>query len=120
MSVPGWQPGTQYNYGDIVEFECIMLLNLDDSHSLTVVPRCQIQNNPAPQVSGNPAPCTIQSDHHRLILLLSITQGDWTPPVTPALWGRIPDDKWDDHAPYNPPHDKGTAIDRLSLPSIDF
>jgi len=31
------------------------------------------------------------------------------------LWGRIPDDRWDDHAPYNPPHDKGTAIDRLSL-----
>lgn len=36
------------------------------------------------------------------------------------MWGRIPEDQWDDHAPYNPPHDKGTVIDRLSLPSIDF
>ncbi len=32
------------------------------------------------------------------------------------MWGRIPEDQWDDHAPYNPPHDKGTVIDRLSLP----
>jgi hypothetical protein len=23
---PGWQPGTQYNYGDIVEFECKVLV----------------------------------------------------------------------------------------------
>jgi len=55
-----------------------------------------------------------------LIIIVLFYQGDWTPPVTPALWGRIPDDKWDEHAPYDPPHDKGTAIDRLSLPSIDF
>ena len=40
--------------------------------------------------------------------------------MTPALWGRIPDGCWDDHAPYEPPHDKGTAIDRLSLPSINL
>jgi hypothetical protein len=36
----------------------------------------------------------------------SATQGDWTPPVVPALWGRIPDGEWQNHEPYNPPHDK--------------
>lgn len=71
MTVPPWQPGTQYNYGDIVDYEGKILVNLDDSHSLIVLPRCQIQNNPAPFLSGNPAvSCTIQSNLHRLILLL--------------------------------------------------
>jgi hypothetical protein len=28
---PGWQPETQYNYGDIVEYECKVLVYLDDS-----------------------------------------------------------------------------------------
>jgi hypothetical protein len=27
--------------------------------------------------------------------------------VTPALWGRIPDNEWQQHESYNPPHDKG-------------
>ncbi|KAI0277393.1 carbohydrate-binding module family 12 protein [Russula aff. rugulosa BPL654] len=66
-SPPGWQPGTQYNYGDIVEFECVRYK----------------------------------------IIQPHISQGDWTPPKTPALWGRIPDNEWDNHAPYDPPHDKG-------------
>ncbi|KAI0305667.1 hypothetical protein B0F90DRAFT_1924052 [Multifurca ochricompacta] len=35
------------------------------------------------------------------------SQGDWAPPIVPALWGRIPDGEWKDHEPYNPPHDKG-------------
>jgi len=35
------------------------------------------------------------------------SQGDWTPPACPALWGRIPDSEWKNHEPYNPPHDKG-------------
>lgn len=110
MSVPGWEPGTQYNYGDIVEFEC-KLFNLVDSHSLSssfIGARYKIIQPHRSQVT--PAvPCTIS-----LVIIVSsyyFTQSDWTPPVTPALWGRIPDDKWDDHAPYNPPHDKGTAID---------
>jgi hypothetical protein len=34
------------------------------------------------------------------------SQSDWTPPVTPALWGKIPEDQWKDHEPYDPPHDK--------------
>jgi len=27
--------------------------------------------------------------------------------VVPALWGRIPDEQWQNHEPYCPPHDKG-------------
>jgi len=67
MSVAYWSPGTQYNYGDIVEYE---------------------------------------GARYKIIQPHS-SQGDWTPPATPALWGRIPDDRWDDHAPYDPPHGKG-------------
>jgi len=67
MTVSPWEPGTQYNYGDIVEYESVRYKIIQPHRS----------------------------------------QGDWTPPVTPALWGRIPDDEWDNHAPYNPPHDKG-------------
>lgn len=44
-----WEPGTQYNYGDIVEFE---------EHRYKII------------------------EPHR-------SQSDWTPPVTPALWGRL-------------------------------
>jgi hypothetical protein len=43
-----WEPGTQYNYGDVVEFE---------------------------------GQCYKIVQPHR-------SQGDWAPPVTPALWGR--------------------------------
>jgi hypothetical protein len=64
---PGWEPGTQYNYGDIVEYQCARYKIIQPHRS----------------------------------------QGDWTPPATPALWGRIPDNEWDNHAPYDPPHDKG-------------
>ncbi|KAF9241652.1 carbohydrate-binding module family 12 protein [Melanogaster broomeanus] len=46
---PRWQPGEEYNYGDVVEFE--------DVDYKIIQP-------------------------HR-------SQGDWTPPVTPALWGRV-------------------------------
>ncbi|KAH8915322.1 carbohydrate-binding module family 12 protein [Atractiella rhizophila] len=43
------EPGTQYNYGDVVEYE---------GHRYKII------------------------QPHR-------SQGDWTPPVTPALWGRL-------------------------------
>lgn len=26
------------------------------------------------------------------------------------MWGKIPEDKWDDHAPYDPPHGKGKFV----------
>jgi len=48
--VQGWEPGTQYNYNDVVEYQ--------GSHYKIIQP-------------------------HR-------SQGDWTPDVTPALWGKIP------------------------------
>ncbi|KAF8482951.1 hypothetical protein DFH94DRAFT_843948 [Russula ochroleuca] len=64
---PPWQPGTQYNYGDIVVYE---------------------------------------SARYKIIQP-HFSQGDWAPPIVPALWGRIPDDEWQKHEPYNPPHDKG-------------
>jgi hypothetical protein len=36
--------------------------------------------------------------------------------VVPALWGRLSDDQWEHHEPYNPPHDKGN---RSSISAID-
>lgn len=45
-----WQPGVQYDYGSVVEYEC---------NTYNII------------------------QPHR-------SQGDWTPPVTPALWGRLP------------------------------
>ncbi|KAI0298523.1 hypothetical protein BC826DRAFT_906993 [Russula brevipes] len=70
MTVSCWEPGTQYNYGDIVEYE--------GARYKIIQP-------------------------HR-------SQSDWPPSGTPALWGRIPDDEWHKHEPYNPPHDKGKSI----------
>lgn len=46
---PRWQPGEEYNYGDIVEYEGIDYKIIQPHRS----------------------------------------QSDWTPPVTPALWGRL-------------------------------
>lgn len=46
-----WEPGTQYNLNDVVEYE---------GHRYKII------------------------QPHR-------SQGDWTPPVTPALWGRLQD-----------------------------
>ncbi|KAF9032070.1 hypothetical protein BJ165DRAFT_1358043 [Panaeolus papilionaceus] len=44
-----WEPGTQYNYNDVVEYEGVRYKIIQPHRS----------------------------------------QGDWTPPVTPALWGRM-------------------------------
>jgi len=62
-----WEPGTSYDFGDIVVFE--------GARYKIIQP-------------------------HR-------SQSDWTPPCTPALWGRIPEDQWKAHEPYDPPHGKG-------------
>ncbi|KAI0035864.1 carbohydrate-binding module family 12 protein, partial [Vararia minispora EC-137] len=66
-----WEPGTQYNPGDIVEYE----------------------------------------GHRYKIIQAHLSQGDWTPDRTPALWGRLQDS---DHGfgggeyrppqPQNPPN----------------
>ncbi|KAH6914167.1 hypothetical protein BKA70DRAFT_1260578 [Coprinopsis sp. MPI-PUGE-AT-0042] len=55
----GWEPGTQYNYNDVVSY--------------------------------NGARYKIVQPHR--------SQGDWTPDVVPALWGRIPDDKFQNYSP---------------------
>ncbi|KAA1475143.1 carbohydrate-binding module family 12 protein [Dentipellis sp. KUC8613] len=55
-----WEPGTQYNYGSIVEYE----------------------------------------GHKYKIIQPHFSEADWTPPATPALWGRLSDE--DDHATYQP------------------
>ncbi|RDB25306.1 hypothetical protein Hypma_008056 [Hypsizygus marmoreus] len=46
-----WEPGTQYNHGDVVEYD----------------------------------------GHRYKIIQPHFSQSDWTPPVTPALWGRLQD-----------------------------
>jgi len=49
-----------------------------------------------------------------------MSQGDWTPPVTPALWGRIQDDQWENHAPYNPPQGCGDYRGQNVHPPDDY
>ncbi|KAM5539432.1 hypothetical protein V8D89_006884 [Ganoderma adspersum] len=53
----GWEPGTWYDHGAVVEYE----------------------------------------GHKYKIIQPHNSQSDWTPPVTPALWGRIPDDDCGEH-----------------------
>ena len=54
MSVRCWEPGTQYNYGDVVEFESQSSpTSMIPALTGTVLPRCEIQDNPTPQVSGD-------------------------------------------------------------------
>lgn len=55
-----WEPGTQYNYGDVVQYEGAQYKIIQPHRS----------------------------------------QGDWTPPVTPALWGRMQGGSCDPH-PHN-------------------
>ncbi|KDQ57662.1 carbohydrate-binding module family 12 protein [Jaapia argillacea MUCL 33604] len=57
-----WEPGTQYNLGDVVEYE---------GHQYKII------------------------QPHR-------SQGDWTPPCTPALWGRCPDNSCQGGGGYQP------------------
>jgi len=84
---PYWQPGEQYNFGDVVEYE--------GSEYKIIQP-------------------------HR-------SQGDWTPPVTPALWGCLQggdhhrhhrEEKWGgDSKSCHSPHDHGQQrleVDELS------
>jgi hypothetical protein len=62
-----WQPGVQYDYGSVVEFQC---------NTYKII------------------------QPHR-------SQNDWTPPVTPALWGRLPA-RHEQSAPQQPnDSDKG-------------
>ncbi|KAI0067170.1 hypothetical protein BV25DRAFT_1911842 [Artomyces pyxidatus] len=82
-----WEPGTDYNYGDIVEFE------------------------------GN----------RYKIIQPHRSQGDWTPPMTPALWGAIPREEWDNEgqqAAYQQPQsqpgysgDKGSGYHNSDVPA---
>jgi len=37
------------------------------------------------------------------IIQAHTSQGDWAPPVVPALWGRIPDSECQSQGPFNPP-----------------
>ncbi|KAH9998469.1 hypothetical protein BJV74DRAFT_824671 [Russula compacta] len=80
MTISGWEPGTQYNYGDIVEY---------------------------------------QGARYKIIQPHT-SQGDWAPPIVPALWGRIPDDEWQNHEPYCPPHDKGDYHGQDVPPPNDY
>ncbi|EPQ57167.1 hypothetical protein GLOTRDRAFT_58343 [Gloeophyllum trabeum ATCC 11539] len=52
--VAQWEPGTQYNLGDVVVYEGAQYKIIQPHRS----------------------------------------QSDWTPPVTPALWGRLPESAW--------------------------
>ncbi|GJE92257.1 carbohydrate-binding module family 12 protein [Phanerochaete sordida] len=71
--VASWEPGTQYNIGDVVEYQ---------GHRYKII------------------------QPHR-------SQGDWTPDVTPALWGREPDNTWGDEKQggggYQPSYDQPPA-----------
>lgn len=56
------------------------------NHLFTLVSiRSSIQDHPAPSFAGKTLLLILKS-------LIIYIQGDWTPPVTPALWGRLQDD----------------------------
>jgi len=63
--VAEWQPGTQYNLGDVVQY----------------------------------------NGRRYKIIQPHFSQGDWTPDITPALWGLIPSDQCGDDYTAPPPAD---------------
>lgn len=83
-----WEPGVQYCLGDQVDYEG----SFDSSQ---FIPLCLSE---PPQVTNTTSfkpiarrfgcvRCSSRSNRSPSC----IDQGDWTPPVTPALWGRVPD-----------------------------
>ena len=115
MSVPLWEPGTQYNYGDIVEYR----MSLSDSTISTL-------NSHRPSLgirykTTQPHRSQVTETMHNSVWSSSyrIIQRSWAPPGMPILWTRIPESEWHNHESYNPPHEKGirsfiSAVDQTS------
>ena len=92
-----WEPGTQYNYNDVVKYEGRQVAHnylIVDDHSI----RSSLQDRPASSLPGER--CLVM----QLIgSYLVLPQGDWAPPLTPALWGRLSDDDTGDCQPQGQP-----------------
>ncbi|KAH9924314.1 carbohydrate-binding module family 12 protein [Epithele typhae] len=85
--VQEWEPGTQYNIGDVVAYEGKSF-------------RARICSHPHLRVHPG---------HRYKIIQAHRSQSDWTPPVTPALWGRIPEEERQHHEHrehHEPRHDQ--------------
>lgn len=93
-----WEPGTQYNLDDVVQYEgrrrvARTSLIIDDYPF-----RSSLQDHPAPSLPGEKCHAMQPVDP-----CLMLPQGDWAPPLTPALWGRLSDgDKGDCQPQYQP------------------
>ena len=78
-----WEPGTEYNYGDVVEYQGDHLYSSKVSSLIgTTSSRCILQDSSTPPFSGE------YWLIHVLDVKLKCFKSDWTPDITPALWGR--------------------------------
>lgn len=79
-----WEAGTQYNLGDVVEY--------NGQLSIVFTP-----------------PCSLRLGHKYQIIQPHHSQSDWAPDRTPALWGRKSDDHHDGHHGHHQPehHNQG-------------
>src|ERR1700677_4371693 len=86
--VSNWEPGTQYDYGAIVEYE-------GESVPVALMPPRQVtlyiqitRTRSSNHISLRYTSCAVYSCIH-LLNGLVCTQWDSTPDRTPALWGRV-------------------------------
>ncbi|KAK0225714.1 carbohydrate-binding module family 12 protein [Armillaria fumosa] len=63
-----WEPGTQYNHGDVVQYNG------------------KLSSATSPMYNSS------STDHRYKIIQPHFSQSDWTPDITPALWGRLSDE----------------------------
>jgi hypothetical protein len=77
---PRWQPGEEYNNGDVVQYEGMQGV-ICRSYSEHHVPGVEYKI-----VQAHRSQVSLQFSGSALA---HAEQGDWTPPQTPALWGRM-------------------------------
>ena len=80
--VAEWEPGTQYNIGDVVFYQGLLDL-------------CALSE---PWL-------TMRTGHQYKIIQPHRSQSDWTPDVTPALWGRMIEEA-PQYGGYQPTYDQ--------------
>ena len=84
--VSNWEPGTQYDYGAIVEYEreCVPVISICYFDVRPFMSRKHIQDHPTSSLSGTYSAPSIPTC---ILNGLTCTKSDWTPDRTPALWG---------------------------------
>ena len=85
MHPPCWEPGTSYGYDDVVEYE--------GTFKTTVTTQVGLQEDQVIDIrsSSHIAPRLDPLLLSKFVSHLLDDKSDWTPPITPALWGRLSD-----------------------------